>query len=284
MPEQDHPTHTIPQPSSDHGHTTPLPTWPLPSGAWPVPAPPVQRRRQSRLPVVLASLLLLIGLLVVGDRVGERAAEGYAAERLQTELGLAQAPTVDLVGVPFLDQLAVSTFRQVVIDANGVPLGASGASRTSGTLDHLHLDLRQVTTSDGYRSAHVDRATGWAQFGWPAISILAGGVDVAFDGVDPSGRGRIRLAVTQKVFGSQINAEIRAVPDLDASSQTIVFRDPAVRLLGVDLPASVGTALLGAFLKPIPVETPAGLGGTALAVTADGARLDLAGEDLTLGV
>lgn len=276
MPDQIRPGDTVALPvlSSEGRASVPTQTMPMPA------APPVRRRRQSPLPVVLATLLLLAGLLVVGDRLGEGAAENVAADRLQTELGLTTPPTVDLVGVPLLTQLATSRFGRVVIDADDVPLGTAGPS---ATLDHLHLDLREVRTSDGFTRAQVGQATGWARLSWPAVATLAGGVEVAFDGADASGRGKVRMAVVQKVLGSQIRAEISAVPELDTGSQTIVFRDPTVRLLGVDLPQAVGEALLEAALTPIPVTTPAGMAGTGLTVTIDGARLDLAGADLTFG-
>lgn len=229
---------------------------------------------------MLVVLLVLLGVAVAGDRFGVRAAERTAAERLQTELGLPQPPTVEIEGIPFLTQLATSTFGHVVVEAAEVPLDTAGGSVA---IDRLHMDLRTVKASDGYRAATVGSATGTAEFGWAAVSTLAAGVDVAFDSVEVSGRGKVRLAVSQQLFGREVRAEIVAVPELDPSSQTIVFRDASVRLLGVDLPPQVGETLLNAFLDPIPVQAPFGLTATGLAVTADGARMDLAGENLVIG-
>ena len=49
-------------------------------------------------------LVLVLGLLVLADRVGVAVAEGQVAEQVEARGGLAGTPEVDIAGFPFLTQ------------------------------------------------------------------------------------------------------------------------------------------------------------------------------------
>lgn len=251
-------------------------------GVVPVPAATPERssrRRSSPLPGILVTLLVLIGLVIAADRIGVLVAERTAADQLTSQLGLAAAPTVAIEGIPFLSQLAGSTFDHVVLDADRVPLDATSGS---AQLDHLHLDLRQVHSSQSFQHFEIESAAGWAMLGWSAVSTLAGGVAVGFDSVDPAGQGRLKIMVSQEVLGQQVRADVVATPYLDTATQTVRFSDPVISMFGIDLPAALSEALISTFLKEIPITTPFGLSATGLTATSDGIRIDLVGENLTI--
>ena len=245
------------------------------------PAPPERgsQRRSSPLPVILVVLLVLVGLLIAADRIGVLVAEREATSQLTSQLGLSAAPTVAIEGVPFLTQLAGSTFDHVVLDADGVPIDDTGGD---AQLDHLHMDLRTVHSSQSFQHFEIEHADGWALLGWSAVSSLAGGVAVGFDSVDASGEGRVKIMVSQPVLGQQVRADVVATPHLDTASQTVTFSDPVISMFGIELPPALSDALISTFLKEIPITTPFGLTATGISVAADGVRIDLAGENLTI--
>lgn len=278
MPDQGDPTETRPYPTSVQPYGRSDGRGVVPVAAAAPQRPP--RRRHNPLPTILVVLLVLVGLVIAADRLGVRLAERTAADELTSQLGLTSAPAVDIEGIPFLTQLAGSTFDHVVLDADGVPIDSTGATTQ---LDHLHLDLRTVHSSQDYQRFDIERADGWAQLGWSAVSALGGGVDVGFDSVDASGQGRVKIAVSQAVLGQQVRADVVATPHLDTATQTVTFSDPVIAMFGIELPAALSEALISTFLKEIPLTTPFGLAATGLTVTADGARIDLAGENLTVG-
>lgn len=278
MNGQGDPTTTRPLPTAVQPH----PGDPHGRGVVPVPAPRPARpqRRSHRWTTVLVVLLVLVGLVVAADRLGVQIAERRAADRITTQQGLTSAPTVSIIGIPFLTQLASSTFDHVVLDADGVPIAA-----TDGTavLDHLHMDLHAVHFSQNFERFEIGRADGSALIGWPAVSTLAGGVEVGFDSTDPSGLGRVKIMVSQPVLGQPVRADVRATPHLDTATQTVSFSDPAVAVFGIELPAALSDTLISMFLKDIPITSQYGLTATGMTVSADGVRIDLAGKNLTVG-
>lgn len=203
------------------------------------------RRRSpvGPLVVVLVVLALIGGGLFFGDRYAERRAEREIAAQLQSQLGTPAAPSVDIMGRPFLTQVVAGSVGTVRVVVDNIP--ATG----DGTLPIAHADLvlTDVTSNDWYATMTISHAEGTARIDYPALEAVAG-VPLTY-----VGNGRLQIIQTATVVGREVQAEITGRPELDAKAQTITLSDPEINLAGIDLPGLTADALLGALLKPIPV-------------------------------
>ena len=94
---------------------------------------------------LLLALLVLAGLLVVGDRVAAGYAERQVAEQLQRSQGLAQPPEVGVRGFPFLTQAVAGEYREVTVVAEGVDLGQGlRAQRLDAVLSGVRVPLSSL--------------------------------------------------------------------------------------------------------------------------------------------
>jgi LmeA-like phospholipid-binding len=135
------------------------------------PPPPVRRRKWPlRLAIVL---LVLAGMFVAADRIAVGIAESQIAKRVQTSQDLATKPSVTIANFPFLTQLAGMKLDKVSMDARGVV-------RNGIRVTDLHVDLKGVSPSDGFKQADVDHLTGTAFFSWADMQAAAAtqGLDV----------------------------------------------------------------------------------------------------------
>jgi hypothetical protein len=90
----------------------------------------------------LIALSVIAVLLVAGDTLLRKWAEGRAAEQLETRLDLEQEPDVQLKGFPFFLSALAGRFSEVRVETGPV---ATGRAR----LQDVHLDLRNVEVSFG---------------------------------------------------------------------------------------------------------------------------------------
>ncbi|MDQ1697791.1 MAG: hypothetical protein QOJ03_3144 [Frankiaceae bacterium] len=100
---------------------------------------------------LLITLVVLIGLLVVADRVAVTAAQRDVARRIQVDQHLQSQPDVKIGGFPFLTQLIGGTYDDVTVSVGDL---------TSGQLDisSLRVQLRGVHVSFGdVISQHISR-------------------------------------------------------------------------------------------------------------------------------
>jgi hypothetical protein len=106
----------------------------------------------------VVTLLVLVALLAVLDRVALWAAEHDVAERLQADAQLRTTPDVSIHGYPFLTQLIGGDYDDVDVDMHGLDSNGLRISRLSVHVHGAHVSLGDVLGQD--RSpVHVDRAT-----------------------------------------------------------------------------------------------------------------------------
>lgn len=139
----------------------------------PPPQPPTlrypvryrKRRHPVRRSVIVAfTVITLLVVLVVGDRVGNAIAENdFANQALQA--GLPVRPSVTITGFPFLTQLLTRDFGQVDFSARDVPAGPLDIASVTATATGVHVN-------SSFNGAVADHITG---SGLVTFTALAGG-------------------------------------------------------------------------------------------------------------
>ena len=129
----------------------------------PIPKRPRHRRRWPW--IVLASVLVLVVLFVVLDRVAVAYAENQAAQRMQSQ-GFPAKPDVTIKGFPFLTQVASRHFNDVHITANNVKEGPVTLS--------IVADATDVLLDPGYQSGTISHVTGTGLIGFSSLASAAG--------------------------------------------------------------------------------------------------------------
>lgn len=235
--------------------------------------------RPGRSVGALIMVVLLVGIGLVGvDRIVHGYAEKRVADELQTGLALADTPEVDIRGVPFLTQLARSTFSEVLISADEIAVRDTEDEPVL-TLTTVRATLSDVTASDGYRTLVAGQVQGTAAADWAEISRVTQ-VDARFGGTDDQGRGRVALTYRTTLMGQELTADISGRPVIEEGELT--FAEVDVDVAGIDLPRSVSDQLIGRLLAPIPLPLPLGLRAEGLTVDEQGAAVELSGQDVPL--
>ncbi len=136
--------------------------------------------------VLLVVFLLLVGLVVVADRVGVGVAEDRIAAQAATELRKAGAtsrgePAVDIGGFPFLTQVLAGSYEQITITAQEAQSG------------DIRLDTMKIVATDVKAEASdlingrgpivATNLTGTATMNWDTVKSLVelSGLNVPFD-------------------------------------------------------------------------------------------------------
>jgi hypothetical protein len=153
---------------------------------------------------VLAVVVLVV-LLVVGDRVGAAVAEGVVADTLQTSQHLPSQPEVDISGFPFLSQLIARDFDQITVVARDVPIAGSAAglrfSQVTAVMSDVKVDfsLDRVTIGTG---------TAIAVIGYADLSKELG-ADVSY-----AGHGDVKVSKTVTIAGHSFSPGVTVSPML----------------------------------------------------------------------
>jgi hypothetical protein len=77
--------------------------------------------RGSRVKKTVIVLVVIVGVLVAADFGVAAAAEYQVSKKMRTELGLADDPSVDIHGFPFITQAIAGDYQDISINATGVP-------------------------------------------------------------------------------------------------------------------------------------------------------------------
>jgi hypothetical protein len=116
----------------------------------------------------LATVLVLVALLAVLDRVAHSAAQHDVAERLQADAHLTSAPSVQIHGYPFLTQLIGGDYDDIDVVMRGLDSNGVRIDRLSIHLQGAHIPLGDVLRQDRSR-IHVDHATAQLELAYPDV-------------------------------------------------------------------------------------------------------------------
>ena len=144
-----------------------------------------QRRRGRRWTMVVFGVIVVLILLVIGDRVALAVAENDMAGQFVSN-GLPVKPSVTIEGFPFLTQLAARDFRKVDIAASNIPAGPVTITSASGTLNGLHFN-------SSFNSATVDHVTLKIFVSLAALAGAGGLGNVADLTITPAGPNLLKI-------------------------------------------------------------------------------------------
>jgi LmeA-like phospholipid-binding len=244
---------------------------PQAQGQWPPAQPPGQppvsprarrrgrKRRVRRSVMALFTVIVILILLVIGDRVALAITENDMASQFQAN-GLPVKPSVTIEGFPFLTQLAAKDFNKVDISATNVPAGPV-------TIDSLHISSYSSTAS-----AKVDHMTATAFISFGALAAaggVGGGTGIT---VTPDGANKVKItAGLGGVFSDTEEAQIT-----QTGAQTI-----NIKVLPSN--SAVGSLLssFGSFSFSLPPGVPASLRITGLTLNSQGLTVSAAATNAT---
>jgi hypothetical protein len=267
---------------------TPSPQWspqppPQAPGQWTPTQPPAQppapargfgrrgrKRRVRRSVMVLFTVIVLLILLVIGDRVALAVTENAMASQFQQN-GLPIKPSVTIEGFPFLTQLAAKDFNKVDISASNIPVSLpTGGSLTitsiNATINGLHISSYSSTAS-----ARVDHMTATAFVSFGALTAAGGlGSDTGIT-VTPAGANTVKI--TAGIGGVLSDTEEAQITQ--TGPQTITVKV----LPGGDLGSLLGS--FGSFSFNLPPGVPPSLKITNLTLNSQGLTVSAAATNAT---
>lgn len=239
-------------------------------GASAPPAANRPARRRRWLPVCITLAVVLV-LLVAVDRIAPRVIGDRIGETLQAVLETPEQPQVTFGGFPFLTQLATSHYRRVTMTARDVPIPDPRGREVSFSI--VRGQLTGVDARNGYRTVQVERFTGSATIGYPALSELVG-VPISHHGQGP-GPARIRIQLPASII-------VTAVPVFDQATGRLGLADPRIEVAGREISAEGVQSMLDQRLNlTLPALIP-GVAITDVRAGPDGLTLSGAGDNLTL--
>jgi hypothetical protein len=123
---------------------------------------------------LLVVLALVLGLLVLVDRVAVGYAEGQVATQLAEKGDLQGAPEVDIAGFPFLTQAVGGRYDDVRISLTAAELGQPEGTRADVTLRGVEVPLSSVV-SGSVEEVPVESVDGTATLSYALLSEQLGG-------------------------------------------------------------------------------------------------------------
>jgi hypothetical protein len=235
----------------------------------------VSRRRAGCLPVLAVLLLLLVGALVVVDRVAVGVAEDRVAEQVAARGGLTGPPDVEVAGFPFLTQALSGEYEDIRIRLTAEELAQPAGTRADVVLRGVHLPLTDALSGQ-VAEIPVDRVDGTATLSYPLLAERMGG-DTA---LAQEGDG-IRVTRTVEVLGLAVPVTAAGTVGLDGQDLVIDVGDASAGT--VDVPDAVldRAADLLDLRYPVPA-LPFGLQLVSVTPAADGVVVRVEAADTVL--
>jgi hypothetical protein len=220
-------------------------------------------------------VLLLLGLLVVADRVAVGFAEDRVAGQIEEKGGLHGTPAVDITGFPFLTQAVAGRYDDVRISLTAAELSQPEGTRADIALHGVHVPL-SAALSGSVREVPVDRIDGTATLSYALLSDRFGSDTT----LTREGDG-LRITRTVEVLGQRV--PLTAVGKLTLKGSDLVVDVQQAAGAGVDVPdwlLSRATDLLD--LRYTVPALPFGLQLTSVTPAADGVDVAVRATDTVL--
>lgn len=216
-----------------------------PRGRW--------KRRLLISAVVL--LVLLVGILVIADRVAAGVAERMIAEQLRQEVAEQQVesgpPEVEVKGFPFLTQVVSGQYQSISIRLFDVRGQVNGKAVV---LPQLNVEARDVaapldTLRSGQGDVQARTVTGTATLSYGSVEKL-----IDRPGVQLSGRdGKLVVTAAVDVLGQEF--VLNGVAELAVTDNVIQVRFDELTAKG--LPANdAAKAVVSRYAQQISVDIP----------------------------
>jgi hypothetical protein len=224
---------------------------------------------------LIVLLVLLLGLLLLVDRVAVGVAEDRVAEQIAERGALQGTPEVDIAGFPFLTQAVAGRYDDVRISLTAAELGQPEGTRADLVLRGVQVPLSEAVAGS-VREVPVDRIDGTATLSYALLSAqLAGDTTLTREG------DGLRITRTVEVLGQQLPLTAAGQVTLDGSDLVVDVEEAAGA--GVDVPdwlLSRATDLLD--LRYTVPALPFGLRLAGVTPAEDGVDLALEATDTVL--
>ena len=224
---------------------------------------------------LLITVVVLLGLLVVADRVTVRMAEQKVAQQIARQGGLNGNPSVDITGFPFLTQAVAGRYDDVRISLTAAQLGQPAGTRADVSLHGVHVPLSSVL-SGSVRTVPVDRIDGTATLSYALLSARLGpGTTLVREGNG--------LRITRRVSVLGQSFPLTAVGTVTLSGRDIVLHVTKAAGVGVQVPSFVldrAAGLLG--LRYAVPALPLGLTLTSVRPAAAGVEVGIGATNAVL--
>jgi LmeA-like phospholipid-binding len=214
---------------------------------------PRRRRRRRRWTMVVFGVIVVLILLVIGDRVALAVAENDMADQFVSN-GLPVKPSVTIEGFPFLTQLAARDLRKVDISASNIPAGPVTITSATGTLNGLHFN-------SSFNSATVDHMTVTIFVSFAALAGAGGLGNVANLTVTPAGPNLLKI--TGSLGGVLSDTEEAKITQSGPQQISVQAVNNGGALSGV-------LSQFGSYTFNLPKGVPASLRITGLTLNAQG--------------
>jgi hypothetical protein len=150
---------------------------------------------------LLVGLVVVVGLLVVADRVGASVASRAIAAEVQSSSRLAAEPEVHIAGFPFLTQAFAGRYERVEVTARDVPAGELTLDRLDATLTGVQVSLGDALSGSVQR-VPVEGVRARALVPYDELARRSGDRRLA---VAPAG-DRVRVTGSLEVLGQTLSA------------------------------------------------------------------------------
>jgi DUF2993 family protein len=230
-----------------------------PTAPLPLQPPPRERRRSRRWLYLVIALVVLLAVLVIGDRVAAAYTENRIAQQIQSQ-GFNSKPHVSIEGFPFLTQLLGRDFHNVNISATGVKEGPLVITNIEANLQGVHLN-------SSYSGATVDHVSGTALVTFADLMGASGGPSVTVTAVHGD---EVDFNVNLDIVSGTATARITQVGNNKVHVQVISADGLPVSLLGS----------LADFTVTVPT-LPMNLTVQSVSVSAQGILVHVTGNDVS---
>lgn len=224
---------------------------------------------------LIVVLLLLSGLALAADRVGEAVAEDRVAELVAERGGLSGEPAVEIGGFPFLTQALGGRYEDVRISLTGADLGQPEGTSADVSLQGVQVALSDVLAGS-VPQVPVERVDGTATLSYALLAEQLGtGTTLSRDG------DGLQVDTTVEVAGQTVPLTATGTVRLQGGT-LVVDVDDAVGA-GVDAPDAFVDELSDALdLRYQLPELPFGLRVTGVTPADDGVRVRVEATDTVL--
>jgi len=180
---------------------------------------------------LILSLVLVVGLLALADRVAAFAAQRVVAERIQSDQSLAVRPGVTIAGFPFLTQLFRGHYQRVDVTVRDIRRGSLDISKVVAHLSDVDVPFSAVVHQHVKR-IDVSRATAEVDLDYSDVNRLLAGKHLQIsDGAD----GKVHLTASASAGGAGVHVD--GDFPLTVQGSTLVIALPAGQSVEIPLPS-----------------------------------------------
>ncbi|MEV0371035.1 DUF2993 domain-containing protein [Streptomyces sp. NPDC050636] len=179
--------------------------------------------------VLLFIAVIVVALLVAGDRIAVNLAEDKAADKIRSSQGLDRTPDVSIKGFPFLTQVIGRNLTEVDAELGGVEASADGRTLR---VEKLSAQFHDVELGSDYTSVKsAASATGDARISYTDLTKAAGGgVKISYAG-QKNGRSQVKITPNLPVLSS-----LEVTGSLSVDGTTVRLRADSVPMMCKAIP------------------------------------------------